>query len=58
MLKECTKKLEILNLKVSGVGQYRDEETFNPLAYFDKIITDVDVKRQRRMGEYKIGTNR
>jgi uracil phosphoribosyltransferase len=21
---------------------YRDEETLNPVAYFDKIITDVD----------------
>ena len=30
------------NAKVSVVGLYRDEETLNPVAYFDKIITDVD----------------
>ena len=32
----------IPNAKVSVVGLYRDEETLNPVAYFDKIITDVD----------------
>ena len=31
----------IPNAKVSVVGLYRDEETLNPVAYFDKIITDV-----------------
>ena len=30
------------NAKVSVVGLYRDEETLNPVAYFDKIITDID----------------
>ena len=30
------------NAKVSVVGIYRDEETLNPVAYFDKIITDID----------------
>jgi len=30
------------NAKVSVVGLYRDEETLNPIAYFDKIITDID----------------
>ena len=30
------------NAKVSVVGLYRDEETLNPVAYFDKVITDVD----------------
>ena len=30
------------NAKVSVVGIYRDEETLNPVAYFDKIITNVD----------------
>ena len=30
------------NAKVSVVGLYRDEETLNPVAYFDKIINNVD----------------
>ena len=30
------------NAKVSVVGLYRDEKTLNPVAYFDKIITDID----------------
>jgi len=30
------------NAKVSVVGLYRDEATLNPVAYFDKIITDID----------------
>ena len=30
------------NAKVSVVGLYRDEETLNPVAYFDKVITDID----------------
>jgi len=30
------------NAKVSVVGLYRDEETLNPVAYFDKIISDID----------------
>jgi len=30
------------NAKVSVVGLYRDEETLNPVAYFDKIITNVN----------------
>ena len=28
--------------KVSVVGLYRDEKTLNPVAYFDKVITDID----------------
>ena len=30
------------NAKVSVIGLYRDEETLNPVAYFDKVITDID----------------
>ena len=30
------------NAKVSVVGLYRDEETLNPVAYFDKVIKDID----------------
>jgi len=30
------------NAKVSVVGLYRNEETLEPVAYFDKIIADVD----------------
>jgi len=30
------------NAKVSIVGLYRDEETLNPVAYFDKVINDID----------------
>ena len=30
------------NAKVSVVGLYRNEETLNPVAYFDKVITDID----------------
>ena len=30
------------NAKVSVVGLYRDEKTLNPVAYFEKIITDID----------------
>ena len=30
------------NAKVSVVGLYRDEETLNPVAYFDKVINDID----------------
>ncbi len=30
------------NAKVSVVGLYRDEETLNPVAYFDKIIEDIN----------------
>ena len=30
------------NAKVSVVGLYRNEETLEPVAYFDKIISDVD----------------
>ncbi|RCU49963.1 MULTISPECIES: uracil phosphoribosyltransferase [Corallincola] len=29
------------NAKVSVVGLYRDEETLEPVAYFDKIVADV-----------------
>ena len=29
------------NAKVSVVGLYRDEETLDPVAYFDKVITDI-----------------
>ena len=30
------------NAKVSVVGLYRDEKTLNPVAYFDKVINDID----------------
>ena len=30
------------NAKVSVVGLYRDEVTLNPVAYFDKVINDID----------------
>ncbi len=30
------------NAKVSIVGLYRDEETLEPVAYFDKVIADID----------------
>ncbi|WP_166424468.1 uracil phosphoribosyltransferase [Paraglaciecola sp. 20A4] len=32
----------IPNAKVSVVGLYRDEETLQPVAYFDKVVKDVD----------------
>ena len=32
----------IPNVKVSVVGLYRDEETLQPITYFDKVIKDVD----------------
>lgn len=34
----------IPNAKVSVVGLYRDEETLQPVAYFDKVIKDVDAR--------------
>lgn len=34
----------IPNAKVSVVGLYRDEETLMPVAYFDKVVKDVDVR--------------
>ncbi|MDO6839469.1 uracil phosphoribosyltransferase [Paraglaciecola chathamensis] len=30
------------NAKVSVVGLYRDEETLQPVAYFDKVVKDVE----------------
>jgi len=30
------------NAKVSVVGLYRNEETLEPVAYFDKVITDIE----------------
>lgn len=32
----------IPNAKVSVVGLYRDETTLQPVAYFDKVVTDVE----------------
>ncbi len=32
------------NAKVSVVGLYRNEETLQPVAYFDKVVKDVDVR--------------
>ena len=32
----------IPNAKISVVGLYRDEETLKPVAYFDKVVKDVD----------------
>ena len=34
----------IPNAKVSVVGLYRNEETLEPVAYFDKVIKDVDIR--------------
>ncbi len=31
----------IPNAKVSVVGLYRDEETLQPVAYFDKVVSDI-----------------
>ncbi|MFT5675117.1 MAG: uracil phosphoribosyltransferase [Paraglaciecola sp.] len=31
----------IPNAKISVVGLYRDEETLQPVAYFDKVVSDV-----------------
>lgn len=30
------------NAKISVVGLYRDEETLQPVAYFDKVVSDID----------------
>lgn len=30
------------NAKISVVGLYRNEETLQPVAYFDKVISDID----------------
>ena len=30
------------NAKISVVGLYRDEETLQPVAYFDKVVNDID----------------
>lgn len=32
----------IPNAKISVVGLYRDEDTLQPVAYFDKVVKDVD----------------
>lgn len=32
----------IPNAKISVVGLYRDEETLEPVAYFDKVVSDVE----------------
>ncbi len=32
----------IPNAKISVVGLYRDEETLHPVAYFDKVVKDVE----------------
>jgi uracil phosphoribosyltransferase len=34
----------IPNAKVSVVGLYRNEETLEPVAYFDKVVKDVDIR--------------
>lgn len=34
----------IPNAKVSVVGLYRNEETLEPVAYFDKVMKDVDIR--------------
>ncbi|GGW87210.1 uracil phosphoribosyltransferase [Alteromonas halophila] len=35
--------LELLpNAKISVVGLYRNEETLEPVPYFDKVVTDID----------------
>ena len=30
------------NAKISVVGLYRDEETLQPVAYFDKVVSDIE----------------
>eukprot|EP00232_Nephroselmis_pyriformis_P005329 CAMPEP_0182903456 /NCGR_PEP_ID=MMETSP0034_2-20130328/31294_1 /TAXON_ID=156128 /ORGANISM="Nephroselmis pyriformis, Strain CCMP717" /LENGTH=182 /DNA_ID=CAMNT_0025038333 /DNA_START=1 /DNA_END=545 /DNA_ORIENTATION=+ len=30
------------NAKISVVGLYRNEETLEPVAYFDKVVSDID----------------
>lgn len=32
------------NVKISVVGLYRNEETLQPVAYFDKVVNDVDLR--------------
>jgi uracil phosphoribosyltransferase len=32
------------NAKISVVGLYRDEETLQPVAYFDKVVGDIEVR--------------
>lgn len=32
------------NAKISVVGLYRDEETLQPVAYFDKVVNDIQVR--------------
>ncbi|GAB2691917.1 uracil phosphoribosyltransferase [Aliiglaciecola sp. 3_MG-2023] len=34
----------IPNAKISVVGLYRNEETLEPVAYFDKVVKDVDLR--------------
>ncbi|MBU3021715.1 uracil phosphoribosyltransferase [Aestuariibacter sp. A3R04] len=34
----------IPNAKISVVGLYRDEETLQPVAYFDKVVKDIDMR--------------
>lgn len=34
----------IPNAKISVVGLYRDEDTLQPVAYFDKVVKDIDAR--------------
>lgn len=34
----------IPNAKISVVGLYRDEDTLQPVAYFDKVVSDVQMR--------------
>ena len=34
----------IPNAKISVVGLYRDEESLQPVAYFDKVVNDVELR--------------
>lgn len=34
----------IPNAKISVVGLYRDEETLQPVAYFDKVVSDIGAR--------------
>lgn len=34
----------IPNAKISVVGLYRNEETLQPVAYFDKVVKDIDAR--------------
>ena len=46
------------NAKVSIVGLYRDEETLNPVAYFDKVINELNNLDKKYQDKWKMIFNR